>query len=76
MYKGRCTNLQRDIELHTSAVNQLSTDQGSMGDQINLYKNRIQQMEDDQQRAVQEKSNLMFDVKRLTHEKENLESQL
>lgn len=42
LYKGRCTNLQRDIELHTSAVNKLSTDQGSMGDQINLYKNRIQ----------------------------------
>ena len=33
-------------------------------------------MEDDLQRSVQEKSNLMFDVKRLTHEKENLENQL
>ena len=32
LYKGRCTNLQRDIELHTSAVNKMSTDQGSMGD--------------------------------------------
>ena len=56
LYKGRCTNLQRDIELHTSAVNKLSTDQGNMGDQISLYKNRIQQMEDEQQRTIHEKS--------------------
>ena len=36
LYKGRCTNLQRDIEMHSTAVNKLSTDQGSMGDQMNL----------------------------------------
>lgn len=72
LYKGRCTNLQRDIELHTSAVNKLSTDQGSMGDQINLYKNRITQMEEEQQRAIHEKSNLVFEVKKLTTEKEAL----
>ena len=72
LYKGRCTNLQRDIELHTSAVNKLSTDQGSMGDQINLYKNRITQMEEEQQRTIHEKSNLVFEVKKLTTEKEAL----
>lgn len=58
LYKGRCTNLQRDIELHTSAVNKLSNDQTGMGDQMNLYKNRIQQMEEEQQRFIHDKSNL------------------
>jgi hypothetical protein len=32
LYKGRCSNLQRDIELHSNAVNKLSTDHGSMGE--------------------------------------------
>lgn len=34
LYKGRCTNLQRDIELHLGAVNKMSNDQGTMGDQM------------------------------------------
>ena len=32
LYKGRCTNLQRDIELSSTAVNKLASDTGSMGE--------------------------------------------
>jgi len=56
LYKGRCANLQRDIELSSSAVNKLSNDSGSMGEQLGLYKNRIQQLEDDLARTREEKT--------------------
>ena len=42
LYKGRCANLQRDIDLSSSAVNKLANDSGSMGEQLGLYKNRVQ----------------------------------
>jgi len=31
LYKGRCANLQRDIQMSTSAVDRLNNDQGSLG---------------------------------------------
>lgn len=74
LYKGRCTNLQRDIELSSTAVNKLASDTGSMGEQLALYKNRIQQLEDDLARVTEEKTDHLFDIRRLTSEKERLET--
>jgi len=47
LYKGRCANLSRDVELSSGAMHKLSADQGTMGDQMNLYKNRIAELEDE-----------------------------
>ena len=38
LFKGRCANLQRDIQLSSSAMNKLSNDTGGLGEQIDLYK--------------------------------------
>ena len=38
LFKGRCANLQRDIQLSSSAMNKLSSDTGGLGEQIDLYK--------------------------------------
>ena len=51
MYKGRCQNLLRDIEIHTGAVNKMSSDQGSMGEQMSMYRERISQLEADLAKA-------------------------
>jgi hypothetical protein len=32
LLKGRCANLQRDIELSSTAMNKLSNDSGSLGE--------------------------------------------
>lgn len=73
LYKGRCSNLQRDIELHSNAVNQLSSDHGSMGEQMALYKNRISQLEDELTRTKEERTDQLYDIRRLNAEKTNLE---
>jgi hypothetical protein len=32
LFKGRCANLQRDIQLSSSAMNKLSSDTGGLGE--------------------------------------------
>ena len=46
LYKGRCANLQRDVQLGSSTMERLNSDQGSMAGQIAHYKSRIQELED------------------------------
>ena len=41
IYKGRCQNLLRDIELHAGVNHKLSDDQGQLGEQLQLYKSRV-----------------------------------
>ena len=45
LYKGRCANLQRDIQLSSTAVDRLNNDQGSMGAQLTHYKERVATVE-------------------------------
>ena len=73
LYKGRCSNLQRDIELQGSAMNKLSNDSGGLGEQLNLYKDRISQLEDELSRTKEEKTDQVYEIRRLTGEKEKLE---
>jgi len=76
LIKGRCANLQRDIELHTNAVNKLSTDSGAMGEQLSLYKNRISLLEEELSKVKEEKTDQLFDLKRLGTEKDRLSEEL
>ena len=41
LIKGRCANLQRDLQLSSSAMNKLSNDSGGLGEQLELYKGRV-----------------------------------
>ena len=41
LYRGRIANLQRDIEMQGGAMNKISADSGTLGDQVALFKNRV-----------------------------------
>lgn len=41
LLKGRCANLQRDRDLASTAMDKLSSDQGGLGQQLEMYKNRV-----------------------------------
>lgn len=38
MIKGRCSNLQKDLNLTSSAMNKFQNDSGGMGEQLDMYK--------------------------------------
>lgn len=76
LYRGRCANLQRDIEMQGGAMSKLGSDAGTLGEQLDLYKNRASQLEQELARVSEERTDYIFDVKRLTAEKEKLEGAL
>ena len=76
LYRGRCANLQRDIEMQGGAMSKLGSDAGTLGEQIELYKNRASRLEDELARVSEERTDYIFDVKRLTTEKGKLEEEL
>lgn len=76
LYRGRCANLQRDIEMQGGAMSKLGSDAGTLGEQVDLYKNRVSQLEQELARVSEERTDYIFDVKRLTSEKEKLEEAL
>ena len=76
MYKGRCQSLLRDIEMHSGAVNKLSTDAGSMGEQLGVYRTRISELEEELAKERSNGTDLTFEVKRLTTEKDRLNDRI
>ena len=47
LLKGRCTNLMRDIQISSSTMDKLQNDTGGIGEQLEQYKNRVSQLEED-----------------------------
>ena len=47
-----------------------------MGEQLSHYKNRISSLEEELTKVTEEKTDRLFDVKRLTQEKERLSEEL
>lgn len=74
IYKGRCANLQRDINLSSEAMSKLNLDQGSLGDQLNQYKNRVNQLEDQLVDVQREKNEHFYEVRRLQQEAEKMDA--
>ena len=72
LYKGRCQNLLRDIDMHSNAVHKMSTDSGAMGEQMMLYKERISQLEADLSKASTDRTDFAYEVKRLQAERDRL----
>ena len=65
LYKGRCANLQRDIQMSSNTMNKLNLDQGSLGEQLNHFKNRVQELEDQLVEVQTEKNENFYEIKRL-----------
>lgn len=76
MYKGRCQSLLRDMDMHSGAVNKLSSDAGSMGEQLGIYRTRISELEEELAKEKTNATDLTFEVKRLTTEKDRLNDKI
>lgn len=70
MYKGRCANLQRDMEFSSTAMDKLNTNKDSLDVQLNHYKQRVAQLEEENVRLTEEKTDQFYEVRRLTNELE------
>ena len=47
VYKGRCTNLARDVEMHYNEMHRLNNDQSSSGQQVRILQDRTASLEQD-----------------------------
>ena len=75
-YRGKCSNLQRDIQVSQSYLQKMSTDTNSVNEQQSYLKDRVRNLEGDLERALREKTDAVCEVRRLTTAKEQLEKQL
>lgn len=76
MYKGRCANLQRDVQVSQSYLQKVSSDNTSQNDQFNYMKERVKNLEGDLERAIREKTDAACEVRRLTQANEQIERSL
>lgn len=70
MYKGRCANLQRDMEFSSTTMDKLNSNQGTMDVQLDHYKQRVAQLEEENVKLTEEKTDQYYEVRRLTNEVE------
>lgn len=56
MYKGRCTNLNRDVELSQQYLTKVNTEASSYNEQFNYLKERVKNLEQDLDTAIREKT--------------------
>jgi chromosome segregation ATPase len=75
-YRGKCSNLQRDIQVSQSYLQKMSTDTNSVNEQQSYLKDRVRNLEGDLERALREKTDAVCEVRRLSTAKEQLEKQL
>ena len=47
MFKGRCTNLARDVELHYNEMNKLNTSNNLSEEQAKILNDRVRALMDD-----------------------------
>ena len=47
IYKGRCTNLARDVELHYNEMHKLNNDSAHSGQQVHILLERVKNLESD-----------------------------
>lgn len=64
-YKGRCSNLQRDVQVSQSYLQKVSDDSNSQSEQFNYMKDRVRNLEGDLERALREKTDAACEVRRL-----------
>ena len=45
VFKGRCTNLARDVEMHYNEMHRLNSDQSTSGQQVRILQERASNLE-------------------------------
>jgi chromosome segregation ATPase len=70
MYKGRCANLQRDMEFSSTTMDKLNTNKDGLDVQLNHYKHRVAQLEEENVKLTEEKTDQLYEIRRLTNDVE------
>ena len=76
IYKGRCTNLARDVELHYNEMHKLNNDSNHSSKQLQIMHERVQNLEQDVEVMRQQRNEAQEDTRRLTQQNEILEKEL
>ena len=56
VYKGRCTNLARDVEMHYNEMHKLNNDQSTSGQQVRILQERTISLEQDVETMRQQRN--------------------
>ena len=64
IYKGRCTSLARDIELHYNQMHRIKGDESAASEQTKILQERVRNLEDDFEQMRQQKNEAQLEVKK------------
>ena len=76
MYKGKCQNLSRDVELSQNYLSKVNNDSVNNNEQFNYLKDRVRVLEVDLEQAIRAKTDANYEAKRLQNNVEQLEKQI
>ena len=65
MYKGKCQNLTRDVELSQNYLSKVNNDSVNNNEQFNYLKDRVRVLEVDLEQAIRAKTDANYEAKRL-----------
>ena len=65
MVKGKCANLQRDVQVSQGYLQKVAEDKTAQGDSMSFMKDRVRNLEGDLEIALREKTDAVCEVKRL-----------
>ena len=75
-YKGRCANLQRDVQVSQGYLEKVTVDSAGQTEQFGYLRDRVRSLEGDLERALRDKTDAACEAKRLQAANEGLERQL
>ena len=76
IYKGKCTNLAREVEMHYNQMNKFNNDQSTAGQQVQILQDRAQSLELDVETMRQQRNEAQEESRRVSHQNEILEKEL
>ena len=76
VYKGRCTNLARDVEMHYNEMHRLNNDQSSAGQQVRILQERSAGLEQDVEQMRLQRNEAQEEARKVAHHNEILEREL
>ena len=76
VFKGRCTNMARDLEMHYNEMNKLNSDSNHSARQMQIYHERVQSLEKDIETMRMQRNEAQENVRQLCQQTEILEKEL
>ena len=76
MYKGRCTNLARDVEMHYNEMHKLNDNTNHHSQQNKILNDRVNSLEHDVEEMRISRNNAQEEVRRLLQQNETIEKEL